>query len=362
MDPMEEDASESEQSDDAQADATATRVAGDLFADEPEPEGDYLSAYERRQQELRDEIARYEDENVQAKDWTLMGEASSRARPVDSLLEEDLEFDRSAKTTPVTTQEHNEGIEAMIKRRILDRHYDDVIRQRDLDALPFTSAKLLDLSDAKSHKSLAELYEDEYQAARGDAADAPASESDAKLAREHQAISRDLESLFNKLDALSNAHYTPKAPKAAIETVSNTPSIAMESALPTTMSAGTMLAPEEVYAASSHAPAMAGAKSEMSSADKRRQHNQLRQAKRKRNERIKRAEEAIARNGGAPRPAVKAQKDEALKSLLGNKGVSVVGKDSKRQSVKQAVSGKRDAKGRAAAPGAGASSTSQWKL
>lgn len=349
--------SESELGEDAQADATAVRVAGDLFADEePEQDTDYLSAHERRMAELNEEIARYEDENVQKKDWTLMGEATSRERPSNSLLEEDLEFERTAKNTPTITQEHTEGIEGMIKRRILDRQFDDVIRQRDIDALPFAPSKMLDLSDAKSSKSLAELYEDEYQAARGDEDAAPVSESDAKLANEHQAIARDLDSLFNKLDALSNAHYTPKAPKAAIETISNTSSIAMESALPTTQSTGTMLAPEEVYAASSHAPAMAGAKSEMTPAEKRRQHNQLRQAKRKRNERMRRAEDAIAVSRGAPRKeGDKAEKDKALKSLLGNKGVSVVGKDSKRQGVKEAVTGKKD-KGKSSSSGA------QYKL
>jgi len=91
----------------------------------------------------------------------------------------------------------------MIKRRIRERQFDDVIRQRDLDALPFAPSKMLELSDAKSSKSLAELYEDEYQAARGDA---PQAESDVKLANEHAAIASDMEALLNKLEALSNAH------------------------------------------------------------------------------------------------------------------------------------------------------------
>ncbi|WFC99499.1 U3 snoRNP protein [Malassezia yamatoensis] len=352
----------SESGEEAATDATASRVANDLFADEPEHDSDYLSAYERRQQEIQQEIARYEDENVGEKDWTLMGEASSKARPVDSLLEEDLEFERSGKNAPIATQERSEGIDAMIKRRILDRQYDDVIRQRDMDSLPFASSQLLELPDTKNAKSLAELYEDEYKAARGEDSQTPQSESDAKLAGQHEAISQDLNNLFDKLDALSNAHYTPKAPKAAIQTVSNTPSIAMESALPTTMSAGSMLAPEEVYAASSHAPAMSGAKSEMTHSDKRRQHNQLRQAKRKRTERMKRAEEAIAQNRGGKRGNVKTQKDQALKSLMGNKGVSVVGKDSKKQDVKQAVLGKKPTSTAQSQSRASSGSASHWKL
>lgn len=287
-----------------------------------------------------------------------MGEASSRERPSDSLLQEVLDFERTAKSTPMVTEEFTQTLDDMIKQRILNKQFDDVIRQRDMDALPFAPSQLLELSDAKNTKSLAELYEDEYQAARGDDdAAAPQGEAELKLANERQAIARDLESFFTKLDALSNAHYTPKAPKAAIETLSNTASIAMESALPTTMSAGTMLAPEEVYASSTHGATMAGAKSEMTPEEKRRQHNQLRQVKRKRNERIKRAEDAMALHRGGPKKeSTKVEKDKALKSLLGNKGVSVVGKGSKQPKGKAAVAGKTDK--RTAPPSSG----SQYKL
>lgn len=325
----EEPADEEPADEEAEADAAVARVAQDLFEDEDKEAPQNESTFERRQAELQQEIARYEDENVREKDWTLMGEASSRERPADSLLEEDLEFERTAKTTPSLTQEDSEALEDMIKRRIRERQFDDVIRQRDLDALPFAPSKMLELSDAKSSKSLAELYEDEYQAARGDA---PQAESDVKLANEHAAIASDMEALLNKLDALSNAHYTPKAPKAAIETVSNTPSISLESALPTTMSTSSMLAPEEVYEAPRHAEALTGARSEMSHAEKQRLHHQLRHEKRKRNERIQHLEQAVERSRG-PRSSgdVKAEKEKALKGLVGNKGVTVVGKDSKRR-------------------------------
>ena len=342
----------------AAQDETASRVAKDLFADEDAPPPTQ-STYERRMAALKEEIRAYEQENVQDKDWTLMGEANVAERPADSLLEEDLEFERTAKLAPAVTQEETEEIEAMVKRRILEKQFDDVIRQREIDPLPFVPSHLLELSDAKSSKSLAELYEDEYQSAR-EAAEGgmPRAESDVKLEREHSVIAADIEALFGKLDALSNAHYTPKAPKAAIETLSNTAAIEMENSLPTTMSTGTMLAPEEVYTASTHGAAMTGAKSEMTPQEKRRLHNQLRQSKRKRNDRIKRSRDAFDLSRGAPRREnTHEEKDKALKSLVGNKGVSVVGKDSKRQSVKEAVSGKKQ-KTQATQSPAG----SQWKL
>ena len=326
------------------AEATAGRVAQDLFAEEEQEAPSSMSRYEQHQAELAEEIARYEDENVREKDWVLMGEASTRQRPVNSLLEEDLEFERTAKTAPVQTHEHGEGIEAMIKRRILDRHYDDVVRQRELEALPFAASSMLELSDTKSAKSLAELYEEEYQAARGEEAGdgAPRSEADVKLDNDHAALAADMDTLFSKLDALSNAHYTPKAPKAAIQTVSNTPSMAIESALPTTMSAGSMLAPEEVYERPTHSAALEGDKSEMSHVEKQRLHNKLRHEKRRRNDRIKRTEEAIQRQrGDGPRSKseTKADKDKALKSLVGHKGVTVVGKE-KREKKKAPASWK----------------------
>ena len=70
----------------------------------------------------------------------------------------------------------------------------------------------------------------------------------------------------------------------------------------------------------------------MSHAEKQRLHHQLRHEKRKRNERIQHLEQAVERSRG-PRSSgdVKAEKEKALKGLVGNKGVTVVGKDSKRR-------------------------------
>ena len=79
-----------------------------------------LSNHEARQAEIAAQIAELEATNVAPKEWALMGEASSRSRPVNSLLEEDLEFERALKAAPIITEESVNSLEEIIKRRILD--------------------------------------------------------------------------------------------------------------------------------------------------------------------------------------------------------------------------------------------------
>lgn len=79
-----------------------------------------LSTHEKRQKALAEQIAQLESEAIGPKDWTLMGEASARARPENSLLEEDLDFEHVQKVTPVITEETVRTLEELIKKRILD--------------------------------------------------------------------------------------------------------------------------------------------------------------------------------------------------------------------------------------------------
>lgn len=79
-----------------------------------------MSTHQKRLADIASEIATFEQENVGAKDWTLMGEATARGRPVNSLLEEDLEFERVAKVVPVVTEETTHSLEDRIKARILE--------------------------------------------------------------------------------------------------------------------------------------------------------------------------------------------------------------------------------------------------
>lgn len=168
-----------------------------------------MTTHQKRMAKLQEEIAALEAENVGKKNWTLMGEASSRTRPQNSLLEEDLEFEHIMKSVPVVTEETVQGLEERITSRILESQFDDVVRKRPVDDKPFLPSRVLELQDTKSKQSLAEIYEDEYTAAQ--AGTLPGEDRDGKLKKEHDEITKIWESISSKLDALSNAHFTPKA-------------------------------------------------------------------------------------------------------------------------------------------------------
>ena len=138
-----------------------------------------------------------------------MGEATSRSRPQNSLLEEDLEFERIMKSVPVITEEVVHSLEERIKARILENQFDDVVRKRPVDDKPFLPSRFFELQDSKSKQSLAEIYEDEYTAAQSGGV--AGEDRDGKLKKEHQEIEKLWENICGKLDALCNAHFTPKA-------------------------------------------------------------------------------------------------------------------------------------------------------
>ena len=63
----------------------------------------------------------------------MKGEADSRSRPLNSLLEETLDFDVNAKPVPVVTEEVTRGLEDIIKYRIIEGAFDDPVKKRLAD-------------------------------------------------------------------------------------------------------------------------------------------------------------------------------------------------------------------------------------
>ncbi|KAJ6575152.1 U3 small nucleolar ribonucleoprotein complex, subunit Mpp10 [Mycena capillaripes] len=300
---------------------TIERLKDDLFAEEEDGPPQDLSTHEQRMAALRDQIASLEAENVGPKDWVVMGEAGARARPQNSLLEEDLEFERVMKAVPVVTEESVLALEDRIKARILEGRFDDVVRIRPMEDKPFLPSRFFELKDTKSSQSLAQIYEEDYVAAQGNGS--VVDDRDGKLNKEHAEIEALWEGICGKLDALCNAHFMPKQPKATISSISNVSSATLESALPTTKSAATMLAPEEVFATASSDPR---ARSELTPAEKKVLRGKERKAKKKSRDTLNNSVDKYAKLKGIG--GIKKQKQAALASVVKTgKGVTVVGKE-----------------------------------
>ena len=240
---------------------TISAVRRDIFEDDLTPSEDEAasdindprSSHQKRQAALTAEIRRLEAAAVAKRDWTLSGEARATDRPVNSLLEEDLEFERAGKPIPVITQEVSEDIEALIKRRIIAREFDEVIRRRPGN-LATGAADVgrgrFELDDTKAQQSLAEMYEADHLKTVNP--EGYTDKRDEKLKREHAKIEAMWKDVSAKLDALSSWHYKPKPPSASLNIVADVPTISMEDARPAAggdVGGESMLAPQEIYKA-----------------------------------------------------------------------------------------------------------------
>ncbi|KAK9368337.1 Mpp10 protein-domain-containing protein [Lipomyces kononenkoae] len=204
-----------------------------------------LSTFEKMQRKLNTQIVQLEEANLAKKDWALMGEAKARDRPLNSLLEEDLEFDRGTKPVPVITKEVTESLETMIRNRIKNNDFNDIPRRNPDGIAEFRPSKLVDVDQTKSSKSLAEIYEEEHM--REVNPESQPTVQDSKLKQAHQEIEELFADITYKLDSLSSWHFTPKPAKPSISIVANAPAITMEDAQPVALSTENMLAPQEVY-------------------------------------------------------------------------------------------------------------------
>ncbi|MCJ1283882.1 U3 snoRNP protein [Xylographa opegraphella] len=250
---------------------TISAVRRELFEDEPSPlpseaedapntsstANNNLSTHQKRQAALASQIRALEAANVAKRDWTLAGEARAAERPLNSLLEEDLDFERAGKPVPVITAAVSEDIEALIKRRILARQFDEVLRRRpdSLRSAPGGEAVRrgrIELDDAKSKVGLGELYAEEHL--RNVDPEGFVDTRDAAVGKAHAEIERLWGEVSAKLDALSSWHYRPKPAEVVVRVLGDVPAVRMEDARPSGVGGigagegASMLAPQEVYA------------------------------------------------------------------------------------------------------------------
>ncbi|KAJ5495619.1 hypothetical protein N7539_000735 [Penicillium diatomitis] len=206
------------------------------------------STHEKQRARIADEIRRLEAANVAKKEWMVAGEARAVERPVNSLIEEDLDFERVGKPVPVVTNETTEDIEELVKRRILAKEFDEVIRRRPGAAdLQSTRRGRFELEDTKAQQSLAEMYEaDHLRATDANYVDP----KNQKLMREHAEVTDLWKEISSKLDLLCNLNYKPQTPQVSINVVTDAPTIMMEDARPTAggaVAGASGLAPQEIY-------------------------------------------------------------------------------------------------------------------
>uniref|UniRef100_A0A3P9JCD9 U3 small nucleolar ribonucleoprotein protein MPP10 n=1 Tax=Oryzias latipes TaxID=8090 RepID=A0A3P9JCD9_ORYLA len=242
-----------EEGDDDRSKASKKKVTFDLSEDEdsegedieevlktPSPEKAKLkSSFEKRQEKMSQKIEELENAALAEKPWQLLGEVTAQTRPENSMLEEDVEFEQASRAAPAITEETTLQLEDIIKQRIKDQAFDDVVRKEKPKEEVFEYKKRLTLDHEKSKQSLAEIYEQEYikQTQKN-------TEKEENPA--HVEIQKLMDTLFLKLDALSNFHFTPKPPVPEVKVMSNLPSITMEEVAPVSTSDATLLAPEEI--------------------------------------------------------------------------------------------------------------------
>jgi len=229
------------------------------------PGGEHKTALSLQQERLKRKITKLEEQAMAEKPWQLRGEIGAAQRPKNSLLDANLEHDVAVKLAPVMTEEDTLSLEEMIKKRILENRFDNVIPkmsdQEMQDKLTKKKARseLPEISQDKSKVGLAEVYEAEYlEALQKRKAALSQSEADILQAAldaeksgkpEYLEIHQMFKDVSEELDALSNLRFAPKPSRqlAPAEVRPNIASLAMEHATPEGISNVPLVAPGEVY-------------------------------------------------------------------------------------------------------------------
>ena len=231
---------------DAQLDAEIARAEeeGD-YEDDEEDVGKSVqpkakSAFQRQQEALARQMDKLESAALGEKSWLLKGEADAKARPLNSALETDLEFEHVMAPAPVISAEITQKLEDIIKQRIIEGRFDDVERVEPVQERERKEAPQLD--DTKSTKGLGEIYADEYMKQKVGVA----------LGEKEDPIVAEVKKLWAllsyRLDALSRTGFVeePKDIEARIDR--ELALKAQGNLVPATFNEANHQAPEEIFA------------------------------------------------------------------------------------------------------------------
>ncbi len=317
-------------------DEASTTDQDDIEEQPIKPSAKNLSTHEKQRAKILSEIRRLEAAAISKRDWTLSGEARAADRPLNSLIEEDLEFERAGKPVPVITAEVSEEIEALIKRRIVAREFDEVVRRRPEALGGARSARRgrVEIDDSRPSQGLADVYEAEHLKATDPAY---VDKRSTVLKKQHAEIARLWKDVSTKLDVLSNLHFKPMRAEISVQVVGDKPTISMEDARPGAADDGggveSRLAPQEIYTPGEGGKArgeimgkggMARSKEEMTKEEKLRKRRRAKErAKKQKGSDAVVARQEPKRRG---RNAEKAEEKRNILDELRKGGVKVIGK------------------------------------
>jgi len=240
-----------------------------------------LYEMDKRLRALEDEVVKLEEEQLDEKHWSLRGEVNAKQRPLNSLLEVHLDQPMTqlagsrageAADAAGAGDEDGEGVlddvpggdsapksvgfdvDAIIRQRVWDETYDDVVRRTDLPPSQRPHGADEDavetLNFQKSRVGLGAIYEQQYETEMmGHKPDAEQREDKDKTETKEL-----FAKLMYKLDLLTNAHFTPRPPTLGPggEQLKKVASLKMEETIPLMMSDALLKAPEEVRAPRRH--------------------------------------------------------------------------------------------------------------
>lgn len=221
---------------------------------EPEPKkAKGLGELARKLAALEEEIADIESKQIDKKHWTLTGEVTGKSRPINSLLEANLELPfghmatkRLDETKDLMVDENDFDpenpekpvfdIELIVKQRVADRTFDDVVKRKVEtvvhDQKPSDSTQGLDFE--KSQLGLAEVYAKQYEKDVFNQ-----SEDAEKLSAEKEEAKGVFAKLMHKLDCLTNFNFAPRPPvvKKSSGLSKDIPAMKLEEPIPLVISA-----------------------------------------------------------------------------------------------------------------------------